>query len=157
MRVKATCHRLSPALFLIETIENFALRSLSERLPITLEMHAPPPKKWWVCQAAVGMTIRINTDVIRNTSKVKFSTKKNHQMIVYWYNDGLEITKRNKYIHLFIHLRIGEVALLDFLIQEEIPGNHQMLAGICRKSPTYKLWGLLRYDVRGPWYLYNII
>ena len=83
-------------------------------------------------------------------------------MIVYWYNDGLEISKLNKYLHiyiyLFIHLyRIAEVALSDFLNQEEIPGNHQMLAGICRKSQTYKLWGLLRYDVRGPWYLYNMI
>ena len=83
-------------------------------------------------------------------------------MIVYWYNDGLEISKRNKYLHiyiyLFIHLyRIGEVALCDFLSQEEIPGNHQMLAEMCRISPTYKLQGLLRYDMRGPWYLYNII
>ena len=99
----------------------------------------------------VGMTIRINTDVIRNTERErereeKFSTKKNHQinMIVYWYNDGLEISKLNKYLHiyiyLFIHLyRIAEVALSDFLNQEEIPGNHQMLAEMCRKSPTYKL------------------
>ena len=32
------------------------------------------PKNCPVCQLALGMTIRINTDVIRNTSKEKFFT-----------------------------------------------------------------------------------
>ena len=55
------------------------------------------------------------------------------------------------YIYSIVDVQVGEAALCDFFLnQEEIPGNHQMLAEMCRKSPTYKLWVLLRYDMRGP-------
>ena len=114
-----------------------------------------PSVRWW---RSVGMTILINTDVIRNTSKEKFSTKKNHQisMIVYWYNDQLNVINKYKCLFTWRYYRRSS-SIWVFLNQEEIPGNHQMLAEICRKAPTYKLWVLLRYDMRGPWYLYNII
>ena len=106
------------------------------------------------------MTLRINTDVIRNTSKEKFSAKKNHQIstIVCWYNDQLSAI--NKYIYLF-NCRFLQEKWLDwsFLNQEEFPGNHQIdvSTGICRKPQTYKLWLLPAYDMPSPWYLYNII
>ena len=116
-----------------------------------------PSVRWW---RSVGMTILINTDVIRNTSKEKFSAKKNHQIstIVCWYNDQLSAI--NKYMYLF-NCRFLQEKWLDwsFLNQEEFPGNHQIdvSTGICRKPQTYKLWLLPAYDMPSPWYLYNII
>ena len=103
------------------------------------EMHWKPQKivrlsggQWEWQSVSILMWLEIQREREREE---KFSTKKNHQinMIVYWYNDGLEISKLNKYLHiyiyLFIHLyRIAEVALSDFLNQEEIPGNHQKCA-----------------------------